>query len=93
MEALLQIPLSPFPVQRPSPAGVALGWVIENENQTWAKQMQDLLLEIKATVDEHKDNSKAYLELKQLLDFESRYSNIIKLGYEENPVLEFWEKH
>ena len=35
-----------------------LKWVIENERQTWAQQMYDLLLNAKAAVDEAKDNSK-----------------------------------
>jgi transposase len=66
--------------------------VIENEKQAWALQMHDLLLEIKAAVDEQKENSIMHLELDQLRDFESRYSRIIALGYEENPFFEVWQE-
>ena len=67
-------------------------WVIENLNQAWSQQMHDLLLEIKAAVDEAKENSKTHLELEQLIDFEKRYSRIIALGYEENPFFEVWQE-
>jgi transposase len=69
-----------------------LTWVIENEKQTWAQQMHDLLLDIKTAVDEAKENSKTCLELEQLMDFERRYSSIITLGYQENPFFEVWPK-
>lgn len=69
-----------------------LTWVIENEHQAWAQQMHDLLLDAKAAVDEAKENSKTRLELEQLMDFVSRYSNIIALGYRENPFFEVWPK-
>ena len=68
-----------------------LTWVIENEKQTWAQQMHDLLLEIKAAVDRAKENAKTRLELEQLMDFEMRYDNIIAHGYRENPFFEVWE--
>jgi transposase len=54
--------------------------------------MRDLLLEIKAAVEGQKENSKTHLELEQLMDFESRYSRIIALGYRENPFFEVWEE-
>lgn len=66
-----------------------LTWVTENLNQDWAGQMKDLLLAIKAAVDEARD--KTHLELQQFMDFESRYNNIIALGYEENPFFEVWK--
>lgn len=61
--------------------------IVENENQVWAEQMKELLLDIKAAVDEQKENSKTQLELEQLMDFESCYNRIIALGYEENPLV------
>jgi transposase len=67
-------------------------WIIENENQAWAGQMRELLLEIKAAVKGQKENSGMRLELEQLMNFESRYSRIIALGYEENPFFEVWEQ-
>jgi len=69
-----------------------LKWVIENERQTWAQQMYDLLLDAKAAVDEAKENSKTCLELEQLIDFERRFSSIIVLGYHENPFFEVWPR-
>lgn len=60
--------------------------IVENESQAWAQQMKDLLLAIKAAVDKQKGNAKTHLELEQLMDFESRYSRIIALGYAENPL-------
>lgn len=69
-----------------------LTWVIESEHQVWAQQMFDLLLEAKKAVDEAKDNARTYLELEQLTDFESRYSRIVTLGYQENPFYEVWPK-
>jgi transposase len=68
-----------------------LTWVMENLSQDWAGQMKDLLLAIKAAVDEARDNSETHLKLEQLVDFESRYSRIIAFGYEENPFFEVWE--
>ncbi len=67
-----------------------LTWVAENENQAWAGQMKDLLLDALAAVNEAKDNSKTRLELEQLASFESRYSRVVALGYEENPFFEVW---
>ncbi len=61
--------------------------IVENENQAWARQMKDLLLDIKAAVDKQKEKSKPQLELEQLMDFESRFQRIIALGYEENPLV------
>ncbi|MGI9863105.1 IS66 family transposase, partial [Moorella naiadis] len=61
--------------------------VIENEHQAWAQQMQELLLTIKVAVAKQKENAQMHLELEQLMDFESRYSSIIALGYEENPLV------
>jgi transposase len=69
-----------------------LKWVIENERQTWAQQMYDLLLDTKAAVDEAKDNSKTCLEMEQLIDFEQCYSSIVALGYHENPFFEVWPR-
>jgi len=69
-----------------------LVWVIENEHQIWAGQMKELLLEILAAVDDAKDNSKTCLGLEQLIDFETRYSSAIALGYHENPCFEVWPR-
>jgi hypothetical protein len=69
-----------------------LKWVIENERQTWAQQMYDLLLDAKAAVDEAKENSKTCLELEHLINFERRFSSIITLGYHENPFFEVWPR-
>jgi transposase len=68
-----------------------LTWVIENERQVWAQQMYDLLLEIRSVVNEAKENAKIHLELEQLMEFESRFQDIIALGYRENRFFEVWE--
>ena len=69
-----------------------LAWVIDNEHQAWAQQMLDLLLEANAAVIKAKERSQTHLELEQIMDFESRYSSIITLGYQENPFFEVWPK-
>ena len=69
-----------------------LKWVIENERQTWARRMYDLPLNAKAAADEAKDNSKTCLEMDQLIDFERSFSNIIALGYHENPFFIVWPR-
>lgn len=69
-----------------------LKWVIENEQQSWAQQMYNLLLDAKAAVDEAKENSRPCLEQDQLINFERRYSSIITLGYHENPFFEVWPR-
>lgn len=69
-----------------------LTWVTENERQTWSGQMHDLLLSIRAAVNEARDNSKMHLEPEQLMDFASRYQNIITLGHRENPFFEVWPR-
>lgn len=65
-----------------------LNAIVENDNQSWAQQMKDLLLSIKASVDEQKENSKTQLDMGQLIKFEACYNRIIALGYEENPLVE-----
>ena len=65
--------------------------VIENDKQSWAQQMHDLLLEIKVAVDDQKEESIMHLEPEQLFKFELSYSRIIGLGYEENPIFRVWE--
>ncbi|GAB6274236.1 MAG: hypothetical protein STSR0004_10990 [Peptococcaceae bacterium] len=43
-------------------------------------------------MDDAKEDSKPYLELEQLIDFEQRYSSIITNGYYENPFFEVWPR-
>lgn len=59
-----------------------LNAVIEFENQEWAKQMKELLLEMKA----YSEAVKYPLPPKKLLEFEARYQEILTLATQENPI-------
>ncbi|MDO9517810.1 MAG: IS66 family transposase [Methanosarcinaceae archaeon] len=61
-----------------------LTFITENEGQKWSGKMADLLLVIKACVDETRETSD-YLNAKQIEDFEQSYGCITKKGLEENP--------
>ena len=67
-----------------------LTWVFENLDQVWARQMYELLLDVKKAVDDAKENGKTSLDMEQLAGFLSRYSSIIALGHKENPFYEVW---
>lgn len=58
--------------------------ILEITGQQWPQQMIDLLLEIKAEVEERKGIANAF-EPDTITDFEYRYGCIIKNGYTENP--------
>jgi transposase len=59
--------------------------ILEITGQQWPQQMIDLLLEIKAAVEERKGIANAF-EPDTIIDFEYRYGCIIKNGYTENPL-------
>jgi transposase len=67
-----------------------LTWVFENLDQKWARQMYELLLDVKKAVDDAKENGKTSLEVAQLAGFLSRYDSVLALGYKENPFYEVW---
>ena len=61
-----------------------LEWVIENHpNCTWAKTMQDLLLEINQSVDKTKENK---LDDETAMLYRTRYRDIIAVGDKEMPL-------
>ena len=61
-----------------------LEWVIDNHPQfTWAKQMQDLLLEIKDAVDKTDENC---LDEDSAQAYRLRYREIIKIGEVQMPL-------
>lgn len=61
-----------------------LEWVIDNHPQfTWAKQMQDLLLEIRNAVDKTDKNS---LDDESARSYRLHYREIIKMGEQQMPL-------
>jgi len=55
--------------------------------QTWSTQMNELIHDIKTAVDKTSLKSQS-LKQNQIVNFEARYSRIIAVGLEENPVIE-----
>ncbi|MBW6519373.1 MAG: IS66 family transposase [ANME-2 cluster archaeon] len=58
--------------------------ICENYNQQWSKEIGDLLIDIKNCVDEAREISDN-LKAEEIINFEERYDQIIKIGMEENP--------
>ena len=58
--------------------------ISDNYEQEWSEEMMNLLLVIKACVDETRETSDS-LTAKQIIDFERMYDHITKKGLEENP--------
>ncbi|MFQ6895645.1 MAG: IS66 family transposase [Turicibacter sp.] len=56
--------------------------IIEFENQQWAKDMTELLLEAKT----YSEETEYPLPLSKIQEFEKRYQQIIEEGYRENPL-------
>lgn len=61
--------------------------ISETFGQTWSSQMNELIHDIKTAGDKASLKSRS-LNQNQIADFEARYSRIIVLGFEENPVIE-----
>jgi len=59
--------------------------VIDNTKQKWAEQMQQLLGEMKKTVDDFKEAGETELPDLMLKLFDDEYERIIKVGEAENP--------
>jgi transposase len=55
------------------------------ETQTWAREMDALLREIKAAVEEARAAGRHALSPVALATFEERYEQVIALGHEQNP--------
>jgi transposase len=62
-----------------------LVFLVEQHEQEWAAKMIDLLVDIKNRVDEAKEEGRTVLANPQLVDFETRYDQLIAQGLEANP--------
>jgi transposase len=62
-------------------------FIRDQYQQTWASEMIDLLLEIKAAVEDAQPDQQNLLP-SQIIDFETRYDAIIDAGLQANPLLE-----
>ncbi len=60
-------------------------FIEEQYEQEWAGEMIELLLEIKAAVEEAKMEEQTALTDRQRTDFEARYDHVIARGLEANP--------
>lgn len=58
--------------------------ILEQDKQTWPKEMIDLLCKIKKAVEEKKSTANQ-LEVEQIRNFEEKYDQIIQDGLSENP--------
>jgi len=61
-----------------------LTYIEERYQQEWAKEMSDLLLEIKKVVDRLKNDQQS-ISNKQLRSFELDYDSILESGFKANP--------
>jgi transposase len=62
-------------------------FIEEQYEQEWAGEMIALLVEIKETVEETKQQGQIALTDRQQADFEARYDHLIVQGFEANPPL------
>jgi transposase len=62
-----------------------LVFLSEQHEQEWAAEMIDLLVDIKNRVDEAKEEGRTALASPRLVDFETRYDQLITQGLEANP--------
>jgi transposase len=63
-------------------------FLFEHEKQKWAKDMIDLLLKIKQTVEKTRTSGTKYLARSKIEQFEKHYQKIINQGLEVNPDME-----
>jgi transposase len=68
-----------------------LNGITELEKQSWAKNMKELLLDIKSEVDKAFGNANA-LTLDKIIKYEEQYDSIIKFGQDEDFKLNFDSK-
>jgi len=62
-----------------------LTFIEEELKQLWARQMKDLLLDMKAEVERAKASGKHELDVLMLAGFLRRYEEILEEGYQANP--------
>jgi transposase len=60
-------------------------FIVERYEQPWADQMMTLLVEIKDQVEIAKTAGISALSLTQLVDFDTRYQQLIQQGFKANP--------
>ena len=65
--------------------GRELVFLVEEYEQAWAGEMLALLLEIKSTVEQAKEQGEVALAEPRLTDFETRYDQLIITGLTANP--------
>ncbi len=57
----------------------------EEQQQVWAGQMKDLLLDIKATVDQTQAEGRSSLDPLEVQDWKTQYGAVLAEGYQANP--------
>jgi len=62
-----------------------LVFVYEQYKQEWADELAKLLIEIKEAVEVVQQDGQITLSQAQLVDFDSRYDELLKKGYDANP--------
>ena len=62
-----------------------LVFVYEQYKQEWADELTRLLIEIKEAVEVAQQDGQITLSQAQLVDFDSRYDDLLKKGYDANP--------
>lgn len=63
-----------------------LNAVVENDKQSWAKEMIDLLYEMKAAKEKLLHEGVTAMPVEDVAGYEDRYRTIIKAGLEQNPL-------
>ena len=63
-----------------------LKFVFEQHSEVWAKKMIDLLLEIKAAIEKHKNNGFLSFDKKILDKYQKKYNRILCTGLKVNPL-------
>lgn len=61
-------------------------FLVERHPQKWVSELSDLIVEIKATVDQAKQKFKTRLSPKTVVDFSARYDALLQQGFKKNPL-------
>jgi len=62
-----------------------LSFIEERTGQRWAKEMIELLLEIKEAVEKRRKDKKTFLPKGELANYMKRYNNLVEEGLNQNP--------